>query len=72
MQEDVMVSAHLMSIQIDDGCRGDAFHSLEQKLRDEWKHYFFLSENDSLTIYIFSTFIQKPLNVRVFHSLIWF
>ena len=45
-QGEVMVSAHLMSIQIDDGSPGDAFHSVEQKLRGEWENVCSLSEGD--------------------------
>ncbi len=39
---EVIVSAHLMSIQINDGSPGDGFHSLKQELGDEWKNVFFL------------------------------
>lgn len=40
-QREVMVSAHLMSIQIDDGSPADAFHSLKQKLGHEREKIYF-------------------------------
>lgn len=47
-----MVLAHLMSIQIDDGGPGDAFHSLKQELKDEWENIVFFSEDNTFTVYI--------------------
>lgn len=49
---EVMVSAHLMSIQIDDGSPGDAFHSLKQKLKDDWKKIFAFSLKMTSTVQI--------------------
>lgn len=67
-QGEVMVSAHLMSIQIDDGSPGDAFHSLEEKLREEWTNVCFLSEGDTFTIQILYKGLQSKTSS--FHKIL--
>lgn len=61
-----MVLAHLMSIQIDDGSPGDAFHSLKQELRDEWKINCFLSDNDTCSVRLLAKgFQSKSFNFEI-------